>query len=126
MNATKYIFKKEIIIPNEDKYHLGEIILHMTNICYTVYKLYISYDYEKVGNYLINNTLFNYNSLAKLLEIKYPIECSSKYFFQLSFSFNIKNENEIDNIKKEYKVRIKKWVYDNSKYDDVKQEEVEV
>lgn len=126
MKATKYTYIKEIIIPDDDKYRLSEIVLHITDVCYKVYNLCINNNYKKIGNDLINNTVFNYNSLAKRLEIKYLVEYSSKYLFQLNFSFSIKNEKDIDNIKKEYKVRITKWVYDNFKYDDVKQENIEV
>lgn len=125
MKATKYIYTREVTIPDEDKYNLGEIVLHITDICYTIYKLCYPQDYKKIANDIINNTLFNYNSLAKLLEIKIPIK-DYLYFFCLHFSFNIKNENEIDIIKKEYNYRIIKWMYDNFNYDDVKQEEVEV
>ena len=85
MKATKYTYIKEIIIPDYNKYYLSEIVLQITDICYKVYYLYYNNNYKKIGEDLINNTLFNYNSLAKHLEIKFPIEQSSKYFFQFKF-----------------------------------------
>jgi len=127
MNATKYIFTREVTIPNEDKYHLGEIVKHITDICYKIYNPdIIKTPCADIGCDIIMGTTFNYIPFPNHIEIIVPVKHSS-YFFQLKFIIDdVEDEYELDNLKKEYENRVTKWVYEHSKYDDVKQEEVEV